>query len=416
MGKGTHKPGKLAPVALKSLGDGWHADGGNLYLFVRGSSRTWVFRFVAPDGRRRNMGLGSQHSVTLAEARKQAAILREQIKHPTSPADPLAARRESRLAQKLAARKHMTFKACADAYIEAHRAEWKNPKHAQQWENTLTKYAYPVFGDLPVAEVDEALVLKVLMPIWETKTETATRLRGRIEAVLDWATFSKFRQGDNPARWKGHLENPLAKPNKAAKVKHHAALPYQQIGAFMAELRTREGIGARALEFVILTAARSGEVRGATWDEIDMANRVWVIPAERMKMKREHRVPLSDAAIALLQGVDRIEGEVMVFPSSKPGRPMSDMTLSAVLRRMERGDMTVHGFRSTFRDWVAESTRYPGDMAEMALAHSISDKVEAAYRRGDMLKKRFQMMNDWARYCATIRKPDAKVVPIKGAA
>lgn len=416
MGKSTHKPGKLAPVALKTLGDGWHADGGNLYLFVRGDSRAWVFRFVAPDGKRRNMGLGSQYSVTLAEARKQAAILREQVKHPTAPNDPLAARQEIRLAQKLATRKHMTFKACALAYIEAHRAEWKNPKHAQQWENTLTKYAYPFFGDLPVAAVDDALVLKALMPIWESKTETATRLRGRIESVLDWATFSKFRQGDNPARWKGHLDNSLAKPNKVAKVTHHAALPYSEIGAFMVELRKREGLGARGLEFAILTAARSGEVRGATWDEIDMVNRLWVIPAARMKMEREHRVPLSDAAVVLLKNLSRVDGEVLVFPSSKPKRPMSDMTLTAVLRRMGRGDLTAHGFRSTFRDWAAESTNYPSDMAEMALAHSIGDKVEAAYRRGDMLKKRFRMMNDWARYCAKVAKRDGVVVPIQGAA
>lgn len=416
MGKGTHKPGKLAPVALKTLGDGWHADGGNLYLFVRGDSRGWVFRFVAPDGKRRNMGLGSQHAVTLAEARKQAALLREQVKHPTAPHDPLAARQESRLAQKLSARKHMTFKACALAYIEAHRAEWKNPKHAQQWGNTLATYAYPVFGDLPVAAVDEALVLKVLMPIWESKTETATRLRGRIESVLDWATFSKFRHGENPARWKGHLENPLAKPNKAAKVKHHAALPYAEMGPFMIELRKREGSGARALEFAILTAARSGEVRGATWDEIDLANRLWVIPAARMKMEREHRVPLSDAAIQLLGSLPRVEDEALIFPSSKRHTPLSDMTLTAALRRMERHDVTVHGFRSTFRDWAAEATNYPGDMAELALAHAIGDKVEAAYRRGDMLKKRFRMMNEWARYCATVRGGDAKVVPIRGAA
>lgn len=416
MGKSTHKPGKLAPVALKTLGDGWHSDGGNLYLFVRGNSRSWVFRFVAPDGKRRNMGLGSQYAVTLAEARKQAAVLREQVKHPITPADPLAARQESRLAQKLATRKHMTFAACAQAYIEAHRGEWKSPKHVQQWENTLATYAYPVFGDLPVATVDDALVLKALMPIWETKTETATRLRGRIESVLDWATFSKFRQGENPARWKGHLDNSLAKPNKVSKVKHHAALPYAEIGPFMAGLRRREGLGARGLEFAILTAARSGEVRGATWDEIDLAGRLWVIPAERMKMEREHRVPLSDAAIKLLKALPRVDDEVLVFPSSRAGRPMSDMTLTAVLRRMGRGDLTAHGFRSTFRDWAAEATNYPSDMAEMALAHSIGDKVEAAYRRGDMLEKRFRMMNDWAAYCGTIWKADAVVVPIRGAA
>ena len=414
MKKSTHKPGKLAPVALKTLRDGWHADGGNLYLFVRGDSRAWVFRFVAPDGRRRNMGLGPQHSVTLAEARKQAALLREQVKHPTEPNDPLAARQDSKLAQKLARRKHTTFKACALAYIKAHRAEWKSPKHAQQWENTLSSYAYPVFGDLPVAAVDDALVLKVLMPIWETKTETATRLRGRIECVLDWATFSKFRQGENPARWKGHLDNSLAKPNKVAKVKHHAALPYAEMGAFMADLRGRAGVAAKALEFAILTAARSGEVRSATWDEIDLAGWLWTIPAERMKMEKEHRVPLSDAAVTLLQQLPRVDEGVLVFPSSKVDKPMSDMTLTAVLRRMGRGDLTAHGMRSTFRDWTAEATNYPSDMAEMALAHTIGDKVEAAYRRGDMLQKRFRMMNDWAKFCATVRPPDSVVVPIRG--
>jgi len=412
--KSTHKPGKLAPVALKSLGDGWHSDGGNLYLFVRGDSRAWVFRFVAPDGKRRNMGLGSQYAVTLAEARKQAANLREQVKHPITPHDPLAVRQKARIDNKLTSRKQMTFKACALAYIEAHRGEWKNPKHAQQWENTLATYAYPVFGDLPVATIDDALVLKVLIPIWESKTETATRLRGRIESVLDWATFSKFRQGENPARWKGHLDNSLAKPNKVAKVKHHAALPYVEMGTFMADLRQRDGLGARALEFAILTAARSGEVRGATWDEIDLANKLWIIPAERMKANKEHRVPLSDAAVKLLETLPRVDDGVLVFPSSKVNRPISDMTLTAVLRRMERGDLTAHGFRSTFRDWAAEATNYPSDMAEMALAHTIGDKVEAAYRRGDMLKKRFRMMNDWATYCGTVRKVSAEVVPIRG--
>jgi integrase len=416
MAKSTHAPGKLAAVALKSLSDGWHADGGNLYLFVRGESRGWVFRFVAPDGKRRNMGLGSLYSVTLAEARKQATLLREQIKHPITPTDPLASRQETRLSQKLARRKHMTFKACAEAYIEAHRAEWKNPKHAQQWENTLTTYAYPTFGDLPVATVDEALVLKVLTPIWEAKTETATRLRGRIESVLDWATFSKYRQGENPARWKGHLAHSLAKPNKVAKVAHHPALPYQEVGTFMADLRQREGLGAQALEFLILTAARSGEIRGATWDEIDLAAKLWIIPADRMKMEREHRVPLSDTAVELLKALPRLEDTNLIFPSSKVNTPMSDMTLTAVLRRMKRNDITVHGFRSTFRDWAAESTNYPSDMAEMALAHSIGDKVEAAYRRGDMLKKRFRMMNDWAKYCGTVRAADGKVIPIRGAA
>jgi integrase len=292
----------------------------------------------------------------------------------------------------------MTFKACAIAYIEAHRAEWKNQKHVQQWENTLDVYAYPVLGDLIVKQIDEALVLKVLLPIWQEKTETAKRLRGRIESVLDWATFNKYRDGENPARWKGHLEHSLAKPSKVAKVVHHPALPYAEVGSFMADLRKREGIGPRALEFLILTAARSGEVRGAVWAEIDLAEQIWTVPAARMKMQREHRVALSDAAVTLLKNLPRLDDCDFVFPGAKPKRPTSDMTLTAVLRRMNRADITAHGFRSTFRDWAAETTSYPHELAEMALAHAVSNKVEAAYRRGDMLEKRLAMMNDWGNY------------------
>lgn len=413
MGSGRHTPGKLAAVALKSLSDGWHSDGGNLYLLVRGVSRGWVFRFVAPDGKRRNMGLGSLHAVSLAEARKQALLLREQIKHPLARTDPLAKRREERILMRLSRRKYMTFKACAEAYIDAHRAEWKNAKHAQQWENTLATYAYPILGDLPVAFIDESLVLKVLLPIWDSKTETATRLRGRIESVLDWATFNKYREGDNPARWKGHLDNSLAKPNKIARVIHHPALPYREIDTFMAELRERDGLGARALEFLILTASRSGEVRGATWDELDIEERIWVVPAHRMKSQREHRVPLSDTAFELIRNLPRLQGSNLLFPSAKPNTAMSDMTLTAILRRMGRTDITVHGFRSTFRDWAAEATNYPRDLAEMALAHTIENKVEAAYRRGDMLQRRSLMMNEWANYCSKASLVDGTVISLR---
>jgi len=383
-------------VGLKSLRGGWHADGGNLYLHVRGASRAWVFRYVGPDGNRKNMGLGPLHSVGLAEARRTASQLREQLKHPLSPVDPLTAKRAQKQEAARQNRRAMDFKACASAYIEAHRSEWKNAKHVQQWENTLSSYAYPVLGDLPVASIDEALVLKVLLPIWQEKNETATRLRGRIESVLDWATFNKLRQGENPARWKGHLEHSLAKPSKVARVVHHAALPFQEIGTFLAYLRQRQGVAPRAIEFLILTATRSGEVRGASWSEIDLDQKTWTIPAQRMKMEREHRVALSDAAIALLESMPRLDGCEYIFPGSKQTRPMSDMTLTAVLRRMGRDDITVHGFRSTFRDWAAEATNFPHELAEMALAHAVSNKVEAAYRRGDMLEKRFAMMNAWA--------------------
>lgn len=405
MGKSHHTPGKLAAVSLKHLKDGSYADGGNLYLIVRGNSKSWVFRFTSPSGKRRRMGLGSLHSVSLSEARKRAAELREQLHHPTGAVDPLAERQDAKLAQRIGKQRSKTFEACATAYIEAHQNEWKNSKHAQQWTNTLAQYAYPVFGNIPVGEIDEALILNALTPIWNTKTETAKRLRGRIESVLDWATFNKFREGENPARWKGHLEHSLAKPSKVSKVKHHAAMPYQALPAFMNVLRGRSGTGAKALELLILTGCRSGEIRSAVWSEIDLVSKLWVIPASRMKMAQEHRVPLSEAAMDLLKALPRLENTDLVFPSGKPNTPQSDMTLTAVLRRCGSGDFTVHGFRSCFRDWLAETTNYPNEACELALAHSISNKVEAAYRRGDMLEKRFFMMNDWANYCYTICQP-----------
>lgn len=404
MGKSNHTPGKLAAVSLKHLKEGSHADGGNLYLLVRDTSKSWVFRFTSPTGERRRMGLGPLHAVSLSEARKRAAELREQLRHPSTPTDPLAARQGAKLAQRIGKQRSKTFEACATAYIEAHQSEWKNSKHEQQWTNTLTQYAYPVFGDIPASEIDEALILNVLTPIWNEKTETAKRLRGRIESVLDWATFNKFREGENPARWKGHLEHSLAKPSKVSKVKHHAAMPYQDLPGFMKEIRERSGMGAKALELLILTGCRSGEIRGAVWSEIDLDNNVWIIPAHRMKMAQEHRVPLSEPAVTLLTVLPRIEDTDLVFPSSKPRTPLSDMTLTAVLRRCGGEDFTVHGFRSSFRDWLAETTNYPNEACELALAHKISNKVEAAYRRGDMLDKRFLMMDEWANYCSKVDK------------
>ncbi|MFT5210717.1 MAG: integrase [Flavobacterium sp.] len=399
MSKTNHAPGKLSAVGLKHLKDGWHSDGGNLYLFVRGMSKAWVFRFVAPNRQRRNMGIGSLSNISLAEARKVAATLRSQLKHPISPVDPLAARQDLLIERQLAAGKQMTFRSCAAGYIEAHRAKWKSKKHVQQWENTLQSYADPVFGHIPIDQIDETLILKVLLPIWTSKTETATRLRGRIEAVMDWATFSKFREGENPARWKGHLEHSLPNPSKIARVTHHPALAYRDMPDFMSDLATRKGLAARAVELLIFTAARSGEVRLATWGEFDLVGKQWVIPSTRMKMGRDHRVALSDAAIELLSKLPTLSDTELVFPGTKIDRPMSDMTLMAVLKRMGRTNITIHGFRSTFRDWAAEATEYANEAAELALAHAISNKVEAAYRRGDMLEKRFRMMNDWASHC-----------------
>jgi integrase len=354
------------------------------------------------------MGMGSVSTVALAEARIRAKANRQLL---IDGKDPIDARDSARLEAALERARMMTFDQCAAAYIAAHRGSWRNPKHADQWTNTVKTYASKSIGSLPVAAVDTALVVKVLAPIWHTKTETASRLRGRLERILDWATTSKYRQGDNPARWRGHLENLLAQPTRIAQVAHHAALPWQEMGEFMAALRAREGIAARALEFAILTAGRSGEVRGATWAEINQG--VWIIPAERMKMHREHRVPLSTAAQALLDSMPRL-GD-LIFPGTKLKRPISDMSTTAVLRRMKRSDITVHGFRSTFRDWCSESVAnsFPREVCEHALAHSLPDKVEAAYRRGDLIEKRTLLMQAWADYCAIIPVKD-NVTQIRG--
>jgi integrase len=400
---------KLSPLAVtKATKPGYIGDGAGLWLQVSASgSKSWIFRFTI-NGKQREMGLGAVHTLTLTEARAKAKECRLLM---LDGKDPLDTRKATRLAEALERAKMMTFDQCATAYIAAHRSGWKNDKHASQWTNTLVTYAGPVIGALPVAAVDTSLVVKVLSPIWLTKTETATRLRGRIESVLGWATTSGFREGDNPARWRGHLENLLASPNKTAKVVHHPALPWQEVGQFMADLRQREGIAARAVEFAILTATRSGEVRGATWAEVDA--RLWVIPAERMKMGREHRVPLSTAAQSLLAGMTRT-GD-LIFPGATHDKGLSDMSLTAVLRRMERKDITVHGFRSTFRDWCAESVAnsFPREVCEHALAHSLPDKIEAAYRRGDLIEKRTLLMQAWADYCATIPTA-ATVTPIRG--
>ena len=406
---------KVKPMTALSVGrlkaPGLHYVGEVAGLALRVSStgaKSWILR-VTIAGKRCDAGLGGYPDVTLADARRRARDLRDQI---DNGGDPIRERQEARAALLASRRKAMTFSECVDAYLRAHGDGWRNPKHRQQWANTLATYAEPVIGGLDVALIDAGHVLKVLGPIWKTKTETASRLRGRIESVLSWATTAGYRAGDNPARWRGHLQNLLAMPTKIQKTEHFPALAYREMGVFMADLATRAGMGARALEFTILTAARSGEVRGATWAEIDLDEALWTIPGERMKAGQTHTVPLSGAALELLRSLPRV-GD-LVFPGAAAGRPLSDMTLTAVLRRMERGDLTVHGFRSTFRDWAAEQTAYPSEVVKMALAHAIGNKVEAAYRRGDLLDKRRRLMSDWARYCATVTAP-GDVIPIRGA-
>jgi integrase len=309
----------------------------------------------------------------------------------------------------------MIFRQCADAYIRSHGAAWRNIKHARQWRSTLKSYVYPVFGELPVQAVDTALVMTVLEPIWAAKPETASRVRGRIEAILDWAKAREYRAGENPARWRGHLDKLLPAPGKLRKVKHHAALPYGEMGVFMAELRERGAIAARGLEFLILTAARTSEVTHSTWPEIDFAGKVWTVLPNRMKSLKEHRVPLSFDALSVLRVMSEVRQSEFIFPGNRPNRPLSNMAFLQVLRRLGRADLTVHGFRSAFRDWAAERTTYPNEAAEMALAHAISDKVEAAYRRGDLFAKRHRLMDDWATFCA--QPPMEKgetVVPLRG--
>jgi len=359
-------------------------------------------------GKRRDMGLGGFPDVTMAQAREKAREARATIEKGIDPIAERAAARSTLAASRGAA---ITFEEAARKYITAKSPEWKNIKHGQQWANTLEAYAFPVVGKLACADIALPHVLKILEPIWTTKTETATRLRGRIESVLDWATVRGFRKGENPARWKGHLDKILPAPGKVAKVEHHEAVTLDDLGAFVRDLRQREGIAARALEFLILTAVRSGEVRGALWSEIDVAGRVWTIPPERMKASKEHRVPLSDEALRLLETLPRFAGNDLVFPSPR-GLVMSDMTLTAVMRRMKREEVP-HGFRSTFRDWAAERTNYPREVAEMALAHAIGNAVEASYRRGDLFEKRARMMQEWAKFCDTIT-PAGEVVPIRG--
>ncbi len=375
---------------------GMHAVGGaaGLHLAVGASgSKSWIAR-ISVNGKRRDVGLGAYPDVGLADARERTRELRRQV---SAGVDPVATRKARAAASAAEAAAAVTFDEAAKSFIKSHVDSWANAKHAQQWESTLATYASPVIGKLSVADIRTVHIVEVLKPIWTTKTETAKRVRGRIEQVISAADALADRERLNPARWVGALDKVFPKPSKVATVKHHEAVPWRDMPKFMVNLRLRPGIAARALEFAILTAARSGEVRGMTWEEVDLEQRLWVVPAARMKMKREHRVPLSSAAVALLQGLPG-EKEKYVFPSPFKGIQLSDMTLAAVMRRMKLTAVP-HGFRSSFRDWAAEATAHPHAAAELALAHAVGNAVEAAYRRGDMIDKRRQMMEDWAAYC-----------------
>jgi len=407
MGREVHR--LSAKAVEKAKRPGYYADGGNLYLQVSPAlTKSWIFRYKR-QGRSHEMGLGSERVFSLGEARGKAADARRLL---AEGVDPIAAREGHRTRERLQKASTLTFAKCAEKYIAAHRAGWRNPKHIGQWENTLQTYAGPLIGELAVKDVDTALVLRVLEPIWTTKAETATRLRGRIERILDWARVMGYRAGENPARWRGHLDKLLPAALNRKNRTHLAALPYDEIGSFMAQLRAREGIGARALEFAILTAARTGEVIGARSSEIDLEKALWTIPAARMKAGREDRVPLSPRAL----GIARAQpAGAFLFAGGKEEQGLSNMALLEVLRRMGHDGLTVHGFRSTFRDWASERTSYPREVCEMALAHAISDKVEAAYRRGDLFEKRRKLMLDWEKFCE-LPKVSGKGMPIKSAA
>lgn len=416
-------PKKIVATAKEVLKwsrqEGFHAVGNppGLGLEVKGASRLWMLRTVI-NGQRRKMSLGRFDDYSLEQARELARIERTKI---LEGRDPLDERQAAKLTKATKAAKLITFDQCAEKYIAAHESGWANAKHAQQWRNTLATYASPLIGQLPIMAIDTALIMQILEPIWQSKTETASRLRGRLEAIIDWAAVRKYREGENPARWKGHLQTLLVAKHKIMQRRNQPALPYPQIAAFMAALRAREGFGARALELAILCASRSVEVRGAQWPEFDLENRIWSIPAGRMKMKRPHRVPLSAAAAELLDALPRLANTTLVFPGLR-NHPLSDATLNATIGRLhqlslesgsagwlegadptdptrERRIVVQHGFRSTFRDWAAEQTVYPRELAETALAHVVGNQVEMAYQRGDLLEKRRLLMADWAEYC-----------------
>jgi integrase len=406
MARGIHR---LTSLQVQRARRRWLCDGGGLYLQ---QGRSWIFRYKRGD-RTRMMGLGPCHTISLARARELARSARQQLH---AGLDPLAARATSR-----AVSRSMTFQQCADAYIAAHAAGWRNPKHVQQWTSTLATYAGPVIGKLPVDAVDTGLVMQVLQPIWTAKPETASRLRGRIEQVLGWAAINGYRTGDNPARWNGHLQHLLPAKSKVRTVQHHAALPYAELPAFMTALRQQEGVAARALEFLILTGVRCGDIIGGgrddappmRWRDIDLTAKRWSIP--KTKTGAAHRVPLAAAALAVLDQMRPLADDSdIVFGGLRRGQPLSNGALLRLLDRMG-ADITAHGFRATFKTWATERTSYAREVVEAALSHTIPDELERAYRRGDLFEKRIRLMADWAAYCGA-PETTATVLPLRAAA
>jgi integrase len=378
---------------------GMYPDGAGLYLRVTSDgAKNWVLRYML-NRRPRWMGLGPLALYGLADARARALEARRQ-RH--DGIDPIDARRAERARQRLDAARAITFKECAEGYIASHQVGWHNDKHKYQWSATLSTYVYPLIGALPVQAVDIALMLKVLEPIWRAKPETASRVRQRIENILDFAKVRGWRDGENPARWRGHLDKVLPPRSRVRQVRHLAALPYAELPAFLENLRRREATAARGLEFLVLTAARTGEVIGARWNEIDLLDKTWTVPAARMKAHREHRVPLSARALAILTELQATRqsdlADAFVFPGHKPGTPLSNTAFLMLMRRMGRGDLTAHGFRATFKTWASERTSFQNEIVEASLAHVTGGKVEQAYMRGDLFEKRRRLMQQWAAF------------------
>jgi integrase len=404
--------GKLTALDVTRKGPGFWPDGDGLYLQVTGSgARSWIYRFTLA-GKTHYPGLGSAKAISLKRARELAAEAR---RLRAEGIDPLEHRRSERMAKRVESAKAMTFRQCTDAYIASHEAGWRNPKHRQQWSNTLATYAFPVLGPLPVQAIDTALVMKVVEPLWASKPETASRVRGRIESILDWARVRGYREGENnPARWRGHLDHLLPARRKVRKVQHHAALPYREIPIFMAGLRDRQSISARCLEFTILTAARTGEAIAAKWDEINLAEKILVVPGARMKSGREHRIPLAPRALEIIRDLrERRESEYL-FPGQRNGQPLSNMAMLKMLALLGRDGVTTHGFRSTFKDWARDCTNFPNEVSEAALAHVVGDKTEAAYARGDLFAKRAKLMAAWDAFCTKPASDAGKVLPLHG--
>jgi integrase len=409
MARGIHRLTMAAANALRKRGR--YADGGGLYLQVsEGGTKAWLFNYMR-HGRARSMGLGPLHTVSLAEAREAAREARKLLRDGI---DPIEARQAERQAARAAAAKAVTFQEAAERYIKAHEAGWRNDKHRAQWRQSLAAYAIPVIGSLAVDRIDTGHVLKVLEPIWTERPETASRTRGRIESVLDWAAARGYRSGDNPARWRGHLAHMLPKRAKVAAPKRMAALPYVELPELVAELRQQDSVTARALELAILTAARSGEALGARWDEVDMQAKVWTVPGERMKAGKPHRVPLSDRAVEILAALPREADNPHIFVGARRDGGLPVDAMRRLLQELRPG-VTTHGMRSSFRDWAAEQTAYPAEIAELALAHTVGTAVERAYRRSDLFERRRRLMADWAAFCASPPAETGKVLPLRTA-